>query len=247
MVRLTLLVALLPLAATPAAAQDHQHAPGEHASEGSPEAPDEPSPDELSDEELIRWAAREIGSRDGRSFGQYPPVPPDGYLTSSSQPHPFPGESNAQAGLRLLAELGGGSLGLLLGGGAGTLLIWAALEGRAHPTVVAIAFGAGTILGSLALTAGVTLAADLMGGHGNFGYAFIGQVVGAVAALPLVVLGQANDALGLSLLAAGILPLAGALLGYEIGHSDHAFANGASAYLAPIEGGAVAGVAGPLL
>jgi len=200
----------------------------------------------VSDDEVIRWAAREVGRHDRLSLGRYPPVPPDEYLGHSAPSIALPGESNGQIGARLFAELGGGTLGLLLGGGAGSLLVWAVLEERVAADWTAVAIGAGTVLGALGLTAGVTVAADLTGGRGNFGYAFLGQVVGAVAALPIVVFGQANDALALSLVAVGILPLAGAILGYEIGHADHPLSGPALAYLTPIDGGAVAGVAGPL-
>ena len=45
-----------------------------------------------------------------------------------------------------------------------------------------------TVLGALSVTAGVTLAAHLTGGRGNFGHAFLGQILGGDSALPFVVL-----------------------------------------------------------
>ena len=207
---------------------------------------DAPSRDEPSDEELIRWASHEVGRVDGRSLGERPPVPPDAYLAQGG-PHDLHlvGEDDRLA-LRLLAEVGGGLVGVLAGGGIGALVIWAAAESNADPTWLAIAVGTGAVLGSLGVTGGVTLAADLCGGRGNFGHAFLGEVIGAVAALPLVVLAFANDALPLALVAAGVLPLAGAMLGYEVGHADRVSAGGPIAFVTPTPSGALATVAGPL-
>ncbi len=201
---------------------------------------------EPSDEELIRWASREIGRADGRTLGDRPPVPPDAYLVSGGPYDVELASDDERLALRLLAEVGGGLAGVLAGGGLGAVLIWVASESNADPDWMAIAVGAGTILGALGVTSGVTLAADLTGGRGNFGHAFLGQVIGAVAALPLVVLGLANDALPLALVAAGVLPLAGAVLGYEIGHADRVSAGGPIAFVTPTREGALATVAGPL-
>ncbi|MCA9607572.1 MAG: hypothetical protein KC619_18320 [Myxococcales bacterium] len=209
-------------------------------------AQDEPADDELSDEALIRWASREIGRSEGRALGERPPVPPDAYLHDGAPYDLHLAGEEDQLGLRLLAEAGGGLVGILAGGGIGAVIVWVASESNADPTWMATAVGAAAILGSVGVTAGVTLAADLTGGRGNFGHAFIGQAIGAVVALPLVVLGLANDALPLSLVAAGVLPLAGAILGYEVGHADRVSAGGPIAFVTPTRAGALATVAGPL-
>ena len=200
---------------------------------------------ELGDEELIRWAAREVGRADGWTMGERPPVPPDSYLEIGALGG-IPDVGTEHDVARLLSELTGGALGLMVAGGAGALWVWAAIEGAADPDWMALAVGTATIFGSLGLTAGVTLAADLTGGHGNFGHAFLGQLLASAAALPLVALGFANDAPAAALVAGGLLPLAGALLGYEVGHSERASGTSAMAYLAPSNGGAQAGVAGSL-
>jgi len=213
-----------------------------------PEAPAAAPADAVDDEALIRWASRSIALwraepvTEGR---RHPPVPPDEYLEygAAGPPVRLPGTVGRDAG-RLLAELGAGALGVLVGGGAGTLLIWAAEQGGAEDDWLAIAVGAGVLLGSLGVTGGVTLGADLAGGHGNFGHAFMGMAIGAAASLPLVVIGMDNDALPLTLVALGVLPLAGAVLGYEIGHGEHALSGGPVAFVAPTRGGALAGVAG---
>lgn len=200
---------------------------------------------EFSDEELIRWAARVVGQVDGRTVGEHPPVPPDSYVRSGTLSG-IPNAGDEEDAARLLAELTGGALGLLVAGGAGALLVWAASEGDASPDGMAIAVGAATIAGALGLAAGVTLAADLAGGRGNFGHAFLGLLLGAAASLPLVALGFSNDSPVASMVAAGLLPLAGAVLGYEVGHSERARGTSTVAYLTPSNGGVQAGVAGSL-
>lgn len=200
---------------------------------------------ELTDDELIRWAAREVGRADGRTLGAHPPVPPYLYL-SSGEPGVFRGPSPDRVLGRLVAELAGGALGVFVGGGVGTMLVWAAIEGDANPDTMAIAMGAGTVLGALGLTAGVTLAAELTGGRGNFGHAFLGQMLGSAAALPLIVYGLRNDAPIAALIAGGLLPIAGAMLGYEIGHSERSSGPSISPFVTPSQSGASAGVAGSL-
>ena len=209
-----------------------------------------PADPDVSDAEVIRWAARDVGRSEGRPPSARPPVPPDPYLhdPGHSGEVVLPGEDE-RTGTRLLAEVGGGALGVLVGGGAGGLIIWAALESGANPDLVVIAVGGGTVLGALAVSAGVTLAADLTGGRGNFGHAFLGQMVGGLAALPFVVLGFQEGSPAAALVAIGLLPLAGAILGYELGHSSGSGTVPpvqALAFLTPVEGGALAGVSGTL-
>jgi hypothetical protein len=255
---LTLVCAVAIAAPRSARAQDE---PAEEPAPSPAVAPFEPSPPqdptfapadpEVSDLDVIRWAARDVGRSEGRPPSARPPVPPDPYLhdpAHSGAEVVLPGEDERTVA-RLLAELGGGALGVLVGGGAGTLIIWAALESGANPDFVVIAVAGGTVLGSLALTAGVTLAADLTGGRGNFGHAFLGQIVGGVAALPFVVLGFQEGAPAAALVAVGLLPLAGAILGYELGHASGSGTVPtvqALAFLTPIEGGALVGVSGTL-
>jgi len=203
---------------------------------------------DVSDSEVIRWAARELSRADGRAVARRPPVPPDPYLGHG--PRPAAEVSPAvDDGIRLLAELGGGTLGVLLGGGAGALLVWAAVEADANPDWMMMAGAAGGVLGAFGVTAGVTLAADATGGRANFGHAFIGQAIGSVAAVPFVVLGLSNDAPAAAFVAAGLLPVAGAVLGYELAHGLATAGDGGDpvvAWVAPIRDGAMGGVAGEL-
>ncbi|MBX3273941.1 MAG: hypothetical protein KF729_26995 [Sandaracinaceae bacterium] len=204
------------------------------------------SADDVSDTELVRWASRELARAARRAVGDWPPVPPDAYLgAGTSRDLRLAGE-DSEIGLRLVAELGGGALGLLVGGGAGALFIWAVAEGNAGMEWLSIAVGTAVALGGVGLSAGVTLAGELTGGRGNFGFAFLGQVVGALLALPLVALGQAQDALALTLVAAGVLPLGGAILGYELAHADRPGGGGPIAMVVPTRDGALATVAAPL-
>lgn len=217
-------------------------------------APEPPSPgaseDDIDDTALIRWASEEVRIYERRPVAPpLAPIPPDSYLgTGIDGPLVLPDQSGHDA-VRVLAELGGGALGVLIGGGLGALIVWGAVEEHANPDWMIVAVGAGTAIGAFAVTGGVVLAADLTGGRGNFGEAFIGQVIGCAAALPLVTIAMANDALPLAIVSAGVLPLAGAILGYEISHAN---ADGAStaprqiAFLSPTLGGAVAGVRGEL-
>ncbi|HJL16447.1 MAG TPA: hypothetical protein RMH99_12370 [Sandaracinaceae bacterium LLY-WYZ-13_1] len=203
---------------------------------------------EVSDTEVIRWAARELGRADGRPTDARPPVPPDPYLGhGSSVPPP---SSASQDAARILAEIGTGSLGILIGGGAGTLLIWAATEGGANPDWMLVAGASGTVLAALGVSAGVALGADVTGGRGNFGHAFLGQAVGSLSALPFVVYALSQDAPGAALVAAGLLPLAGAVLGYELAHGLASAPSGEDppvvAWMSPVRDGAMGGVAGRL-
>lgn len=245
---------------SPASAQPSEPAAEEPAATEEPailESPTAEDPSEastregdVSDRELIRWASRELARADGRAPGERPPIPPDEYLRRSRRGGgvALPDRTERDV-VRLLAELGLGALGAGLGGGAGALLIWAVMESRANPSWVALSVMGGTMLGAVGLTTGVTLGAHLAGGRGNWGQAFLGQLIGSAAALPLVVLALDNDALAAGLVAAGVLPLAGAVLGYEIGHGDAE--SGTSrppvvAYAVPTRGGALGGVAGSL-
>ena len=103
------------------------------------------------------------------------------------------------------------------------------------------------LLGQFGVTSGVTLAADQLRGRANFGHAFLGQLIGSIAALPFVIIGLTYDALAASMLAAGVLPLAGAMLGYELGHGSHSGEGTApQAFLVPTVGGALAALRAPL-
>ncbi|MEQ9075904.1 MAG: hypothetical protein RLP09_18750 [Sandaracinaceae bacterium] len=201
---------------------------------------------EVSDSDVIRWASREMGRVEGRPVGRHPPVPPDRYLARGTDGDVIlAGDVNGDVG-RILAELGGGLLGAVVGGGVGALAIWAAFEENASPTWLMIAAGSGTVAGALSVTAGVTLAAHLTNGRGNFGHAFLGQMIGGAVAVPFVVLALDQDALPAALVAAGLLPLAGAVLGYEVGHANGGGSLPVMVGVAPLPDGALASVRGAL-
>lgn len=205
--------------------------------------------EEVSDAELIRWAAQELSRARPRRHPRRPPIPPDGYLLASGPGDGPPvelGDEDCRAAIRFLAEIGGGTLGVLAGGSLGLLLVWVAQETDWSPSSSMIAYAAGVALGALGVSSGVTLAADQTGGHGNFGHAFLGQVLGSIAALPFVVAGLTYDLPEASLVAAGLLPLAGAVIGYELGHADAASRMRPMAFLVPMRQGALGGIAGRL-
>lgn len=226
----------LALLAAPAAAHAQEEVSGDFT----------PADPEVSDSDVIRWASRELGRADGRPVGRRPPVPPDGYLARGAHGDVIlAGDVNGDVG-RVLAEVGGGLLGALVGGGVGALVIWAAFEENLSPTWLMIVAGSGTVLGALSVTAGVTLAAHLTNGRGNFGHAFLGQMIGGAAALPFVVLALESDALPIALVAAGLLPLAGAVLGYEVGHANGGGSLPVMVGVMPLPDGALASVRGTL-
>jgi hypothetical protein len=199
----------------------------------------------LSEEDqLLRWASNEVRIHEGREARPpRAPLPPTDYmLTSRTGPVELVGEGDRDA-LRVLAESGMGALGVALGGGIGALIVWGAMEGGANPDGQLIAMFAAAATGMLGVTSGVVLAGDLMEGRGNFGHAFVGQAIGVVLALPLVVLGMENDLLALPIVGLSVLPLAGAILAYEIAHAD---ADAPMVYVSPIEQGAMGGVAGTM-
>jgi hypothetical protein len=199
--------------------------------------------EEVSDDELIRWAANEVRILEGRPpNAPAVPMPPASYLGVS-------GENGAvtfadRTPLRVLAEAGAGALGFGIGAGLGALIVWAAIEARANTQWMTVAVGTGAILGALGVTSGVVLAGDALDGRGNFGHAFIGTAIGSALAIPLVVLGVEHDALPLSFVAASILPLAGAMIAYEIGHGEAGL--GPVPFVAPTGNGVVGGVVGPV-
>ncbi len=249
---------LVVLALAPAAVSAQAPAPPTRSSSRSSESaveivPDPPSAatsGELSDTELIRWAANEVRIYEGRPPAPpRPPVPPDSYLgTGTDGPLALPDQSGRDA-LRVLAEVGGGALGVLVGEGLATLIVWGAMEEHASTEWMMVAVGAGATLGAFGITTGVFLAGDATGGRGSFGDAFIGQLIGSAVAVPLVTLGVDNDAPVLSFVSAAVLPLAGAILGYEISHANSESAAAAPrqiAFLSPTYGGAIAGVRGEL-
>lgn len=211
--------------------------------------PDPPEPpersDTISDEELLRWASNEVRLHEGRPLPPpRPPIPPASYTMGAEGPVVLPHEGERDA-VRLLAELGGGAVGVLVGGGVATLVVWGAVEARANPDWMMVAVGTGATIGAFAITGGVVIAGEAAGGRGTFGDAFIGQLVGSVAALPLVTLGVAEDALAISIVSATLLPLCGAILGYEISHANRSSTR-QLAYVRPTPGGALLGVAGEL-
>lgn len=191
-----------------------------------PEPPAEPDDGALNDDALIRWAVSELRVHRGE-----PNEAPRAALAPAEENTGAPAIARVDRSdaVRVLAEIGGGTVGFAIGGGLGILLLWAADQANASPDWMLIAGGVGTVLGALGVTTGVVLAAESVGGRGNFGHAFLGQAIGSLVALPIVVLGLQNDAPELSIVAAGILPLAGAVLAYEISHGDQ----GAVAFVGP--------------
>ena len=207
-----------------------------------------PADPEVSDTEVIRWAARELGRADGREVDRHPPPPPSDYVARDPSPEPIP-SLEPEGGVRVLAEIGGGALGMTLGGGLGALLVWAALEGNASPEWTLIAGGAATVLTSVGITTGVALAAEATGSRAGFGHAFIGQAIGALAAVPLVVLAFHEGVPEAGLVPATLFPLGGAVIAYEIAHalsSSSAAAPPVVAYLVPTSSGVLGGVAGTM-
>jgi hypothetical protein len=206
--------------------------------------PDPPpaTQDDVSDLELVRWAANEVRLYEGRAAASRPPVPPDSYLGSGSvEITAVRGEDGA---LRVVAEVGGGLLGLLIGAGIGSLAVWGALEVNADPIWTMVAVGTATTLGAFGVTAGVVVSGEATGGRGSFGHTFIGQLVGSALAVPLVTLGLANDLPALSAVAVAILPLTGAMFGYEVSHANREGALRHVAFVRPAPGGAMVGMAG---
>lgn len=213
---------------------------GAHAqNEPVPEPPPGDS-QPLSDEELIRWAANEVRIHERRApEPPRPPVPPASYL-GSEEPLALPGEGERDA-LRVLGEFGGGVAGVVIGGALAALAVWCAIEAGAAPDVLLLTGAAATAIGAFAITGGVTLAGDALGGNGRFADAFIGQLIGSLAALPLVTVGLMNDAPGVAIASAALLPLAGALRAYEFSHANRSHSR---AYAAPMPGGATVGLVG---
>jgi hypothetical protein len=180
----------------------------------------EPDDADVSEDALIRWASNEVRVYEGRPRSpERVPIVPDAYLTNGGAREPMPNTLEEDI-TRVLAEISGGAIGYLIGGGIGAALIWGAHEANANPDWMMVSVAAGAVLGAMGITGGVLLAGDLTGGQGNFGHAFLGQALGSLLALPLVVLGLENDMPELAFVAAGVLPLAGAVLAYEVAHGE---------------------------
>jgi hypothetical protein len=96
------------------------------------------------------------------------------------------------------------------------------------------------------MPAGVTLAGHLLGGNGGYGWSLAGLLGGALLALPLAALTQRAAAFQGTI--AVVLPLAGAVLGYEVSSDDARPAQTQGPRLFPqalvLSDGALAGVAG---
>lgn len=228
------------LLAAPAAAQELRIDPLEPL----PEPPAAAADEVISDDALIRWASNEVRLHEGRAPSPSGvPIPPASYAGVDG-PTALPNEGERD-GMRLLAEVGGGALGVLTGGGVAALIIFGALEAGAQPEWMMVAGAGGTVIASFAITAGVVLAGNAVNGRGSFGDAFIGQLVGSLAALPFITAGVLGDAPAVALVAGGLLPLCGAILGYEISHANRSVP-GTFAFVHPTPGGALAGLAGPI-
>lgn len=237
---------LLVLAIAPAAARAQ---PSRNV-EIVPEPPSPAARDDVGDDELLRWASNEVRIYEGRPLAPpRPPVPPDSYFGTGADGVLTLPDQSAHDATRVLAELGGGALGVLVGGGLATLIVWGAMEESASTEWMMVAVGSGAALTMVGVTGGVVLAGNAAGGHGNIGETFIGELIGSAVAVPLITIGIDNDAPVLAFVSAGVLPLAGAILGYELSHANSESAAAAPrqfAFLSPTYGGAVAGVRGTL-
>ena len=203
--------------------------------------PDEGPETAVSDAELVRWASREVGEP---ALVRVPPPPPDAYHAAAPRTALTLADTPDRDLERILAEIGGGALGMLIGGGLGTLAIWLATQSSAEPEWAMLAAGSGSALAAIGVSAGVALGADAAGGRGNYGYAFLGQALGALAALPLVVAALDRGEPGLAIVPAGVLPLCGAVLGYELGLLAQGQRAGAFASIAPLRDGVLVTAAG---
>src|SRR5688572_13278435 len=75
-----------------------------------------PSGDEPDDADLIRWAAREVSE----PHTPIPPPPPDSYISPTREDRALRFTDNPDRDLeRITAEIGGGALGIVVGGGIG--------------------------------------------------------------------------------------------------------------------------------
>lgn len=227
---------LVLFASAPALAQGEDDA----AVPEPPSAGSEP----VSDAELIRWAAREVRIHEGRRAERHPPIPPDGYVGASVDRPGAALDGATDDLLRVLAEVGVGSLGLLLGAGVGGLLVWSAHELDADPIWTMVAVGAGSTIAAFGVTLGVVLGGEAVDGRGNFGHAFIGQLMGSALTLPFVTLAMAEDRPELAVLAVALFPLAGAILGYELSHASRDGGLRLLSVVSPTPGGVVLGLAG---
>lgn len=212
-----------------------------------PEDPDSRG-EEPTDDEVARWATQELREH-GLAHGSpaTTPVPPATYVENNAEAppatsHRAPSSHDEE---RILAEVGGGLAGALVGGGAGAFLMWALVDANADPHVLTGAGIAAGTLAAVAIAAGVALSADAAGGQGNFGYALIGQMIGALIAIPIAVLALDNDLIGAAMAATGILSVGGAIVAYEISHAN-APLSGSSAFIAPTRDGILVGAAGAM-
>lgn len=212
LVLLTLCLAVLPVSASAQLTQSLE-----------PSEVELPPPDDadVDDETVIRWAAQEVARAEGRTVTRHPPLPPETYL-GRAEPRVPTLSLDGDPMSRVFAELGLGAIGALIGFGLGALTIWAADEAGASADGQAIAIGASAMVAGLAVTAGITLGAEVRGGRGNFGHAFLGMLVGSAVAIPFIVYGLAFAVEGAALAAGLVLPLVGGVIGYEIGHANGA-------------------------
>lgn len=176
----TIATAILGCFASVAWAQD---APGENASGLAAPAPDDPAVDE--------------------SLGL--DVPTTAVVVATPPP---PAAEERPGNGNLLAELGGGALGYIVGGGFG-LALMLGLEDAA-------AFGipTGIFIAGLGIAAGITIGGATTGGNGSFWAAFLGQALGGLTSLFLLPLTWRHPQLAITTIAA--FPLLGGVLAYDI-------------------------------
>lgn len=117
---------------------------------------------------------------------------------------------------RIALELLGASIGAGASLGVGVGLGCGLDHGRCRgdgslPAVLA--------LGAFGVPAGVTLAGSLAGGNGGYGWSVLGEFGGVLLAIPIALLSERRP--GFAVAAAIVLPIAGAVVGFEVS-SDNA-------------------------
>ncbi|MGF1467534.1 MAG: hypothetical protein ACFCGT_15525 [Sandaracinaceae bacterium] len=145
-----------------------------------------------------------------------------------------------RAVLRVLGSLGGGTLGIGLLGGAGLLVLWALQD--AGDRAQFMAGMATAVAAGVGLGAGVALSAEALGGEGRAGDMVLGELIGALVALPLLALGIDDGRPGIAVASAVLLPLTGAVAAYEISHASRELGRPRVA-VAPLRRGAYAAYA----
>jgi len=151
-------------------------------------------------------------------------------------------ESPSRAG-RVAAEVGGGIAGFFLPGFVGAYLV--CLGGCSD-----VGIGVAVTAALLGLPTGVWLAGNAVDGNGGWGWTLIGSLAGWVFAGGILAAGAGSDS-AIPAVIAGMFPVAGAVVGYELSSDPSAEAAERraarfTASFAPMPGGATLSVSGSL-